>query len=989
MINELYNILNGSIPKTIGNLINLRKLHWHANELTGSVPSEIGRMSELDSIFLYNNQFNFNIKKTFKIIQFFIVVKIIEKFNWSCTKRNWKFNKIKKIGNLTNLRFLAFGPNNLSGTIPPEIGNLINIRFLDLSENSFYGTIPNTIGNLTDLISLLLNQNKLIGTIPVEIGNCWNLSILELSRNWLTGTIPSEIGNLQELQFLILEKNELNGTIPKEIENLWFLQYLILGYNKLTGELPQLDILSFLTLIDLNNNMLTGTLPFPDSYNWDNLIMLSLEKNMLNGNLPKLPNKMYSTLIITLHMNKFSDQNLHNWLNELFQKAPELQILSIYNNPHLTGYLPNSIYNTNIVMFLAHGCEINGILPWNNSQGNIQFATLLQNRLSGAMPNNLIQTTDVKNISNVTFIYNDSIMILSFNINTKLKNGLYLLGNRFSESKQWYEIFNNKELPTYVSYDEKNAKNLYITKGINFIDMIITGFIIIIILFLFLRKLRRYLFIKQFCGNNIICFKIQKLPNHIGFKQMKIILKWFNNLFTAIIISCLIIIYILNTTYYKKGYLLSHFSLAYFENPSLIITILLIIIILLSNIIILIYAFKWIINPPFIINNNNNDNNNSINLFTWQKGITLFLLFLGWILIVIIVLLYFAFESLPNNNTLHISSNLIYTIQGIMSLALSLHNSLIAPNLSIYTIEFIFYIINIQNRKIIQKLYSYVALFLQTLVCIIIPLIFASYFYNNCGRHWIYYWETCSGKDSNEAIVSYHWIFYDIDSCIREILEKWGNIMVAKMAINIFLPWIRLPNIRAFLFQCKSLQFLAGSNELNFETVGLFVNVELVILLGLFCPLIVPLCAMAIISNILNFQYLLNIKSKHLSSLQENLIEKDHHIYKLSDEIPAFPISILIIPFLFQQIIWTLSGALSNNIYSHLIKNIFGYAFIIIDICFIIIVIIVKYFYGIQIQQYKTSENKLTLSSIEQDQILYDETEYHQMQPMETLKKEL
>ncbi|ETO12067.1 hypothetical protein RFI_25309 [Reticulomyxa filosa] len=109
---------------------------------------------------------------------------------------------------------------------------------------------------------------------------------------------------------------------------------------------------------------------------------------------------------------------------------------------------------------------------------------------------------------------------------------------------------------------------------------------------------------------------------------------------------------------------------------------------------------------------------------------------------------------------------------------------------------------------------------------------------------------------------------------------------------------------------------------------------------------------MATISNI-NFQYLLNKKTKRVTSWEENLIEKAN-IYKLSDEIHASPISVLIVPFLLQQLIWVLSGALSNA-QSHVIKSVFGYTFAIIDICFIVAVLMelkycdntVNYFIGI------------------------------------------
>ncbi|ETO33952.1 hypothetical protein RFI_03144, partial [Reticulomyxa filosa] len=358
-------------------------------------------------------------------------------------------------------------------------------------------------------------------------------------------------------------------------------------------------------------------------------------------------------------------------------------------------------------------------------------------------------------------------------------NGLYLLGNRFSQNREWYQIFKNQKLPEYVSKDERNAKNLYITNESNFAEVMLIAFIMMIILLLSLRK---SIIFKRLCNDKIICcFKIQKLPNHVGFQQMKLLLKWFNNWFATVAISSLVIVYAISTTYYEKGYLLSHFSLAYVENLSSFITVLLIIVVLLSNIVVLIYAFQWIMNPPFTKTSISEDTfDNTIDTFTWQAGIKFALLFLGWILIVTIVVLYFAFESFPENNTLHISTKLVYAIQAIMSLALSLHNSLIAPNLAIYVVEFIFYVVGINNRKLAQKWYSYMGLFLQTLVCIVIPLILASYFYNNCGRQWINYWETCSGKDSNKAIISYHWtysssnLFWYMDENVTVL--NWGDL---------------------------------------------------------------------------------------------------------------------------------------------------------------------------------------------------------------------
>ncbi|ETO33607.1 hypothetical protein RFI_03495 [Reticulomyxa filosa] len=161
------------------------------------------------------------------------------------------------------------------------------------------------------------------------------------------------------------------------------------------------------------------------------------------------------------------------------------------------------------------------------------------------------------------------------------------------------------------------------------------------------------------------------------------------------------------------------------------------------------------------------------------------------------------------------------------------------------------------------------------------------------------------------------------------------------MAINIFLQWTHLANIREFLFQCKSLKFLAGSNKLNFKQ-RLFVNAELVIL-SIYCTI---MCYGNFIQY-LEFSTLVEQKIKLMMSWEENFIEKNS-VYKLSDEILTFPISVLVVLFLLQQFIWIFSVTLSDN-HSHLIKNIFGSTFAIIDICLIVAVIVAQHFQGIQI----------------------------------------
>ena len=112
---------------------------------------------------------------------------------------------------------------------------------LDLGDNGLRGEIPSEIGNLTQLRELWLGNNNLTGDeIPKEISDLKRLEILDLGVNEIRGTIPEWLGDLGQLHELHLDNNRFDGEVPEQLGNLAGLGSLTLQGNRgLLGRLPE------------------------------------------------------------------------------------------------------------------------------------------------------------------------------------------------------------------------------------------------------------------------------------------------------------------------------------------------------------------------------------------------------------------------------------------------------------------------------------------------------------------------------------------------------------------------------------------------------------------------------------------------------------------------------------------------------------------------------------------------------------------------------
>lgn len=157
---------------------------------------------------------------------------------------------------------LDLAHNGLNGPIPPELSALTLLYRLDVSQNNLTGRLPKALIKLNELRSLVLHKNKLTGTIPLEYGiELTNLRQFNLGANQLTGTIPNLLEHMIELRSLGLDKNKFQGTIP-DLEDLSKINKLYLNENNLVGTFPA-SVSKLTTLVELNlsGNHLTGILP--------------------------------------------------------------------------------------------------------------------------------------------------------------------------------------------------------------------------------------------------------------------------------------------------------------------------------------------------------------------------------------------------------------------------------------------------------------------------------------------------------------------------------------------------------------------------------------------------------------------------------------------------------------------------------------------------------------------------------------------------------
>ncbi|KAL1212486.1 Receptor-like protein 11 [Cardamine amara subsp. amara] len=386
------NRLNGPIPESISEFLNLRYLYLQRNNVSGSIPRSISKLVNLQQLSVSRNMLEGEVPGCL----------------WSLTLLGLSYNSFssfEKFSQDSSIELLQLNSNSFRGPFPLWICKFKWLTFLDLSNNLFSGSIPPCLKNLIDSFTeLILRNNNFNGTLPDIFASASELQILDVSGNQLEGNFPKSLINCKALQFVNVGSNKIKDTFPSWLGSLPSLHILILRSNDFYGPLHHRNVsigFQSLGIIDISHNNFTGTLPPHYFSSWREMTTFA---NLSRYVLGFLDNRTYGVYQSLEMVNKgvemsferiqedftaidFSGNNFYGKIPESVGFLKELRLLNLSGNA-FTSNIPRFLANLTKLETLDLSCnKLSGQIPLDlDKLSFLSYMNFSHNRLQGPVP---------------------------------------------------------------------------------------------------------------------------------------------------------------------------------------------------------------------------------------------------------------------------------------------------------------------------------------------------------------------------------------------------------------------------------------------------------------------------------------------------------------------------------------------------------------------------------------------------------------------------
>uniref|UniRef100_A0A165Z8N3 Leucine-rich repeat-containing N-terminal plant-type domain-containing protein n=1 Tax=Daucus carota subsp. sativus TaxID=79200 RepID=A0A165Z8N3_DAUCS len=409
--------LRGHVPEIVDSSLKLEELRLDYTDISGKLPDSIMKLKSLRILDINYCLFSGFIPATISNMTTLTTLDL---------SRNYISGKVPSLASMSQLSYLSLAHNNFTGKISTSFANLTSLTHLDLGNNKFSGIVPSWFMNLTHLTHLDLSYNTLQGSVPTSLSQIENLEYLNLFHANLSGIVEVDIFlrlkklthlKLSQNYFSVVENNQTNITLPQfkylalsgcKIKKFpHFLRFqdeledLFLDSNQIEGLIPEWiwnKSRGSMDSIWLGGNQLTGFDNNPAVLPWTRLRLLDLEDNMMQGSLPVPP---ASTLTYFA-----SDNRMTGEISPLICNAKSLILLQLsYNN--LVGEIPSCLGNfSNDLMILnLKANNFRGVIPEMSPKlkkkvsNLITFVDLSSNKFAGNIPDSIGSFSDLQSLN--------------------------------------------------------------------------------------------------------------------------------------------------------------------------------------------------------------------------------------------------------------------------------------------------------------------------------------------------------------------------------------------------------------------------------------------------------------------------------------------------------------------------------------------------------------------------------------------------------------